>query len=47
MGGIGSDFDEGSSGEIIFVMKAIVLLHFDIDSVRIVHVDMAESRSGG
>lgn len=37
---VGSDLDHGSSAEIIVVVKAILLFHFDIDGIRIVHVDM-------
>lgn len=47
MRGVGSDLDHGSSGKIIVMVKAILLFHFDIDGIRIVHVDMADSRSGG
>ena len=48
MGGFGGNLNHGGSGEIIVMMKAILLFHFDIDcGVRFVHVDMAGSRSGG
>ena len=41
MRGVGSDLDHGSSGKIIIMVKAILLFHFDIDGIRIAHVDMA------
>ena len=40
MRGVCSDLDHGSSGKIIVMVKAILLFHFDIDGIRIVHVDM-------
>lgn len=47
MRGVGSDLDHRCGGKTIVMVKAILLFHFDIDGVRIVHVDMAGNRSGG
>lgn len=47
MRGVGGNLDHCSCGKIIVVVKAIMLFHFDIDGVRVVHVDMAGSRSVG
>lgn len=40
MRGVVRELDHGSGGKILVMVKAVLLFHFDIDCIRIVHVDM-------